>query len=119
MQRRSPGIVVKPWIVRVARCIRWIIAPALLASCASARLPAAEDDRATLLALHAEVMQAHRLSDVDLVLRSEPEDYVVANRGQVSQPTLAARRARLGPYLAATPVQRVRRRGCAAGQGVA
>jgi hypothetical protein len=47
-------------------------------------------------------MEAHRRGDVDLILRSEPEDYVVASRGEVSRPSAAQRRGRLGPYLRST-----------------
>jgi hypothetical protein len=47
-------------------------------------------------------MKAHRLGDVELMLRAESEDYVVANRGEISRPTLEQRRARFGPYLGST-----------------
>ena len=61
-----------------------------------------QTDRTRLLELHAEVMEAHRKSNVELILRSESEDYVVANRGEVSQPSVELRRGRLGPYLSST-----------------
>jgi hypothetical protein len=47
-------------------------------------------------------MQAHRESNVDLLLRAEAPDSVSANRGQITQPTLDARRARFQQYLATT-----------------
>lgn len=75
---------------------------ALLAACgptSDARLP---DPRATLLALHEDVMQAHRESNPNLLLRSEAQDYVSANRGQVTQPTLESRQARFQQYLGTT-----------------
>jgi hypothetical protein len=60
------------------------------------------DDRARLLELHAEAMEAHRAGDIELLLRAESQEYVVASRGQVSHPTLEDRRAALGPYLRET-----------------
>ncbi len=47
-------------------------------------------------------MRAHRESDVELLLEDEGADYVVANRGEITRPTLQQRRERLGPYLRAT-----------------
>jgi len=48
-------------------------------------------------------MEAHRRSDVELLLRAEADDFVLANRGEISHPSLAQRRQVLGSYL-----QRVR-----------
>jgi len=61
-----------------------------------------------LRALHEKVMRAHRLSDVEMLLEDEAEDYVVASRGEVSRPTLAERRAILAPYLQSTKFQQYR-----------
>jgi hypothetical protein len=74
----------------------------LLASCGSTNIAPAPDARAALLSLHEEVMQAHRESNVDLLLRSEGAATISANRGQVTQPTLDARRALFQQYLGAT-----------------
>lgn len=74
----------------------------LLASCASRGIAPPLDPRAELLALHEEVMRAHRESNADLLLRAEAPDSVSANRGQVTQPTLDARRARFQQYLGTT-----------------
>jgi Domain of unknown function (DUF4440) len=60
------------------------------------------DDRARLLELHAEAMEAHRAGDIELLLKAESQEYVVASRGRVSHPTLEDRRAALGPYLRET-----------------
>jgi hypothetical protein len=60
------------------------------------------NDAKELLALHQTVLAAHRNGDVELLLRDETDAYVVASRGQVTQPGKEARRQRLGPYLAAT-----------------
>jgi len=52
-----------------------------------------------LRALHEKVIRAHRQSDVELLLEDEAVDYVVANRGQVTHPTVDERRQRLRAYL--------------------
>jgi hypothetical protein len=76
---------------------------ALLLSCGHTNnAPPPVDLRAELLALHEQVMVAHRESSADLLLRSEAPDYVSANRGQIAHPTLEARRSRLQQYLEAT-----------------
>ena len=74
----------------------------LLASCGSTNIAAPPEARAKLLALHEEVMRAHRESNADLLLRSEAPDSISANRGQITQPTLDARRARFQQYLGTT-----------------
>ena len=74
----------------------------LLASCCSTKIAPPLDARAQLLALHEEAMQAHRESNVDLLLRAEAPDTISANRGQITQPTLDVRRARFQQYLGAT-----------------
>jgi hypothetical protein len=74
----------------------------LLASCRSTNIAPPAEARAKLLALHEEVMQAHRESNAELLLRSEAPDSISANRGQITQPTLDARRARFQQYLGAT-----------------
>jgi hypothetical protein len=74
----------------------------LLASCGSTNVAPSLEARQKLLALHEEVMQAHRESNVDLLLRSEAPDSISANRGEITQPTLDARRARFQQYLGTT-----------------
>lgn len=59
-------------------------------------------DNQQLLALHEEVMRAHRESDVELLLAAEEDDYVIANRGEITRPDRKSRREGLGPYLART-----------------
>jgi hypothetical protein len=59
-------------------------------------------DKEELLALHEEVMRAHRESDVDLLLAAEEDDSVVANRGEITTPDRKSRREMLGPYLGST-----------------
>lgn len=55
-----------------------------------------------LLGLHDKVMRAHRDSNVELLLEDEASDYVVANRGEITRPTIQQRRQRLGSYLKAS-----------------
>ena len=59
-------------------------------------------DAEQLLALHEEVLRAHRESDVELLLNAEEDEYVIANRGEVTTPDRKARAKRLGPYLKQT-----------------
>ena len=61
-----------------------------------------------LLALHQTVLEAHLKSDVELLLKDEPDDYVLANRGKMTHPTKEERRQMLGPYLSATNFQEYR-----------
>lgn len=73
----------------------------LLVGCATGGAPSPSDAQ-KLLTLHEEVMRAHRESDVELLLKAEEDDYVVAGRGEITRPDRNARRERLGPYLTAT-----------------
>jgi len=61
-----------------------------------------EGDEEQLLALHEEGLQAHRASDIDLLLKAEEDDYVVSSAGGVSHPDKDDRRQFLGPYLEST-----------------
>jgi hypothetical protein len=71
-------------------------------SCASAPVDRAADVRA-LLAMHEQILQAHRDSNVDhLLANAVDRDFVMGNRGVVSYPSLAQRKDRLGPYLRST-----------------
>jgi hypothetical protein len=64
--------------------------------------PAPASDADELRALHAKVMRAHRESKIDILMEDEAPDYVIANRGKISGPTLDQRRNGLGPYLRST-----------------
>ena len=77
-----------------------VVAGLWLAQGACAAVAVTDVDR--LRALHEKVMQAHRRGDVELLLQDEAPDYVVANRGEVTRPTLDDRRRRLGAYLGRT-----------------
>ena len=60
------------------------------------------DDRQLLLQMHRDVLRFHVENDLDSWMARESEDYVSANRGEISRPSIAERRARLQPYLDAT-----------------
>jgi reactive intermediate/imine deaminase len=59
-------------------------------------------DEASLRALHETILEAHRAGAVDPWMAIETPDYVVANHGRLTSPTLAERRAARSSYLAAT-----------------
>ena len=69
-----------------------------LMSCTAVPLDTA-GDRARLLALHEQAMEAHRKNDVELLLQADAEDFVLASRGEISRPSLEQRRQFLGTYL--------------------
>jgi hypothetical protein len=73
-----------------------------LGGCATAPPVSHQADTQELLRLHEQAMQAHRDSNIDMLLAAEGDEYVIASRGEVSRPGLADRRQFLGPYLAAT-----------------
>ena len=79
-----------------------ILTTLLLALAAAAPPGGAPSDAEKLLALHEEVMRAHRESDVALLLRAEEDEYVIANRGEITRPDRKERGERLGPYLKQT-----------------
>ncbi len=61
-----------------------------------------EGDRTQILNLHKELLQAHLNNDIESWMESEADEYVVANRGEVSHPTKQQREERLRPYLERT-----------------
>ncbi len=69
-------------------------------SCEGTTDAASEEQR--LLALHEQVLNAHRTGDVDSWMAVEGDRYVSANNGSISFPTTDQRRAGREPYLAAT-----------------
>jgi len=81
-------------------------AVAAAAMCASVASAGPDADR--LNTLHEKAIRAHREGKIELLLEDEAEDYLVANRGEVSRPTLEDRRARLGTYLKETAFQEYR-----------
>ena len=73
-----------------------------------AHLAGAGADVERLRMLHGKAIRAHQQSNIELLLEDDAEDYVVANRGEVTRPTRAERRAWLGPYLQGTKFQEYR-----------
>jgi hypothetical protein len=72
-------------------------------SCASAPGADRDAEAKALLALHERGLRAHLQSDVDLLFAGDAgQEFVLANRGVISRPTLEERKAGLGPYLRAT-----------------
>lgn len=61
-----------------------------------------------LIRLHKAVLQAHLKGDVEALLAAEPADYVVANRGEISYPSLEERRTMFSHYLLVPNLQRSR-----------
>ncbi|HUE89405.1 MAG TPA: nuclear transport factor 2 family protein [Vicinamibacterales bacterium] len=60
------------------------------------------DPGAELLEIHEQVLEAHRTGDVDLWMGAETDEFVSANAGSITFPTLAERRAMREPYLRST-----------------
>jgi len=73
-----------------------------LMGCATVPVDTATD-RGRLLALHEQAMEAHRKGDAELLLQADDADFVLANRGEISHPSLEQRRQSFTSYL-----QRVR-----------
>ena len=71
----------------------------LIAACATTTRRA---DEAALLAMHEEGMEAHRTNNVDRLLAKMAPDSAVANRGQISRPSIESTRARFSDYLGRT-----------------
>jgi hypothetical protein len=83
------------------RNIAFVILALAVMSCAS-RARLSPNDENQLLLLHEEVLQAHRESNVTLLLNAERDDYTIASEGEVIHPDRNARRQQLGPYLEGT-----------------
>ena len=62
----------------------------------------AQPDDQVLLEMHREILRDHLENDLDGWMATESADYVSANRGEVSHPTIEERRQRLQPYLDST-----------------
>jgi hypothetical protein len=73
--------------------------PSLAATGSGARVAS---DEVALRALHAKVIQAHRESNPGLLFEDVSEDFVQANRGAITRPTIDERRARFASYLGST-----------------
>ena len=65
-------------------------------------LAAPPTDAEQIRALHEKVMRAHRQSSADLLLEDDAPDPIVANRGEITRPSLEERRSRFASYLGRT-----------------
>lgn len=74
----------------------------LLACIALPMAASAQSDEEVLLQMHLDVLRYHIENDLDSWLATDSEDYVSANRGVISRPTIEEKRQRLQPYLDAT-----------------
>jgi len=92
-QNRVERFALKSPDISVLAC-----AAAGLMACAASPVDTTSD-RARLLALHEQAMEAHRKSDVELLLQADDADFVLASRGEISRPSLDERRQFLGSYL--------------------
>jgi len=72
---------------------------------AFAQSKSAEDE---LIKMHQDLLQFHLKGDVDSWLATESDQYVVANRGEVTYPSKKDREARIGPYLKRTKFKEYR-----------
>ena len=61
-----------------------------------------EDDRKALLALHQEIIDAHKNIGLEAWLDKGIEPYVSANRGVISYPTVQERKDRFRAYIGST-----------------
>jgi hypothetical protein len=64
--------------------------------------PDLEAEASELRRLHEILLESHRTGDVDGWMAVEADDYVSANRGTITFPSLAERRAVREPYLRST-----------------
>lgn len=62
----------------------------------------ANEDVIQILSIHERVLQAHLQRDVDALLATTADDFVLVNRGEVSNPTKQERRERFAPYFLKT-----------------
>jgi hypothetical protein len=67
-----------------------------------AALAQRQSAEAELIRMHKELLRFHMNADVESWLATETEEYVVANRGEITYPSKKEREARLKPYLTRT-----------------
>ena len=73
-----------------------------ITACTSMAPNSASFDEHRLLELHEAGLKAHIDRDIDALLATQAEDFVLLNRGEISLPSKQQRQKFLGPYLAAT-----------------
>lgn len=89
------------WVIRFTSVTANDLAPSDFEPGPGLDAPQPPGDEAALLRLHEEVLEGHRARDARW-LSSEGEEYVVANRGEITTPSLAERRERFAGYLGRT-----------------
>ncbi len=89
------------WVMRFASVTANDLSPSDFEPGSGLAAPGSSDNEAALLRLHEEVLEGHRARDARW-LSSEGEEYVVANRGEISTPSLAERTERFADYLGKT-----------------
>lgn len=77
-----------------------VLALLCLGACHS--VPRTATDAEVLLEMHEGVLEAHRKGDVESWMALEAKEYVSANRGRISFPTIEARRSMRAGYLGST-----------------
>jgi hypothetical protein len=77
-----------------------LLACFVLAACVSAPPRSTSADEQALLRLHDAALRAHVEGDVEALLATQADHFVLVNRGEVSSPSEDQRREFLGPYLA-------------------
>jgi len=75
-----------------------------VAACVAGAVEAASSasDETLLRALHEKVLRAHRERSVALLMEDAAPDFLEANRGEISRPTIEERRARFTSYFGST-----------------
>lgn len=89
------------WVIRFTRLTANDLAPSDFEPGPGLAAPGSSGEEAALLRLHEEVLEGHRARDARW-LSSEGEEYVVANRGEITTPSLAERKERFAGYLGKT-----------------
>jgi hypothetical protein len=80
----------------------WFLALAACTSSIPVQPTRSAADEQALLRLHEAALKAHIDRNVDALLPTQADDFMLLNRGEISSPSRAERRQFLGPYLEAT-----------------
>ena len=87
------------------KSICFLLAIVTFSITAFAQNKSAEDE---LIKMHQELLQFHLKADVESWLATESDQYVVANRGEVTHPLKKEREAQITPYLKRTKFKEYR-----------
>jgi len=78
-----------------------LVIAACVAACTSEAPPTSADEQ-KLLELHQAGLRSHVEGNIDALLATQADNFVLLNRGEISSPSKQQRREFLGPYLAGT-----------------